>query len=842
MGMRLNPPIVENKTIAQCNPNNLSIPFLMNRSVGWADFDSVNLVIKTVQSNTELLTLNCLQESLTLKDGKYWGAFSNGNKPHNLQIGQYYKAQLAYVKNNEIGFYSTVTTFKFTAEPSVLIQKLDTRLTNIYSYTYTGVYKNERDASEKVYSYEFNLYDDTNQLVASSGELLHNATQDQETTSSTDSWTTRYGLEENKTYLLNYKVKTINGLEWSSPSYKIIDNQTIPSTLFKYCDFVAENNSDSACVELFLKPHNLKEYKYINGQFVLLRSSNEDNFNSWHELTRFVLASFDTSKTKFICKDYCVSQGVKYKYALQAYNNQGLYSTREETKEIFVDFEDMFLSDGERQLRIKFNPKVTSFKPTLLETKMDTIGNKYPFFFRNGNVNYKEFPISGLISMLMDEYEEFMQGIQFANLQRKSTPAKNVTVNDLSTALTGDNFRREREFKMEVLNWLTNGKPKLFRSPGEGNFIVRLMNTSLSPNDTLSRMLHTFNSTAYEVADYTFENLRKYGMMMDEYLETRNLNFFSVDLHEADKGSLFNLNARTATLTAAPGTKFRMKLEKDSEGYTVLQVGATGVYVFPNEVLAENSLMEIRPPEDEPQSKNHWLPQATLVYSNYARFEIDDFSDIKSISTTDKIDQWIGHNTSAVNEHLDSEKILKNIGLVYYLNVSKRPINKSVTAIRNGGEYDFYEDDVVYHPGKNELIYYNGVYYDGEKKQMINGPLNFDFQLRLKDDIINLKGLDEEDFVLNIDDKETLIGTGGRIILTNVTNVDSLFLGNGLFIDIAYQEIEKTYCVEETPGHVVYKAKQKWENTKSPNDYEIYYNLLVDSLQNKGGGLIVDAI
>jgi hypothetical protein len=36
---------------------------------------------------------------------------------------------------------------------------------------------------------------------------------------------------------------------------------------------------------------------------------------------------------------------------------------------------------------------------------------------------------------------------------------------------------------MEVLRWLTDGKPKLFRSPGEGNFIVRLMNTSLAPND-----------------------------------------------------------------------------------------------------------------------------------------------------------------------------------------------------------------------------------------------------------------------------------------------------------------------------------------------------------------------
>jgi hypothetical protein len=44
----------------------------------------------------------------------------------------------------------------------------------------------------------------------------------------------------------------------------------------------------------------------------------------------------------------------------------------------------------------------------LLESKIDTIGSKHPFIFRNGNVNYKEFPISGLISYFMDEEELFI--------------------------------------------------------------------------------------------------------------------------------------------------------------------------------------------------------------------------------------------------------------------------------------------------------------------------------------------------------------------------------------------------------------------------------------------------
>jgi hypothetical protein len=67
---------------------------------------------------------------------------------------------------------------------------------------------------------------------------------------------------------------------------------------------------------------------------------------------------------------------------------------------VLCDFEDAFLYDGERQLKIRFNPQISSFKSTILESKVDTIGGKYPFVFRNGNVEYKEFSIAGLLSVL----------------------------------------------------------------------------------------------------------------------------------------------------------------------------------------------------------------------------------------------------------------------------------------------------------------------------------------------------------------------------------------------------------------------------------------------------------
>ena len=62
-------------------------------------------------------------------------------------------------------------------------------------------------------------------------------------------------------------------------------------------------------------------------------------------------------------------------------------------------------------------------------------------------------------------------------------------------------------FKLAVMDWLNDGNPKLFRSPTEGNYVVRLLNISLSPNTTVGRMLHQFSATAYEIGDTSFISL-----------------------------------------------------------------------------------------------------------------------------------------------------------------------------------------------------------------------------------------------------------------------------------------------------------------------------------------------
>ncbi|MDD7753768.1 MAG: hypothetical protein PUJ51_04585 [Clostridiales bacterium] len=95
-----------------------------------------------------------------------------------------------------------------------------------------------------------------------------------------------------------------------------------------------------------------------------------------------------------------------------------------------------------------------------------------------------------------------------------------------------DNIRAERLFKTEVLSWLNNGGIKLYRSPTEGNFVVRLMNVTTSPMDQLGRMLHTFNCVAYEMAEPTYDSLISFGILEPAINTPQTMRWKTVDLRE----------------------------------------------------------------------------------------------------------------------------------------------------------------------------------------------------------------------------------------------------------------------------------------------------------------------
>jgi hypothetical protein len=133
---------------------------------------------------------------------------------------------------------------------------------------------------------------------------------------------------------------------------------------------------------------------------------------------------------------------------------------------------------------------------------------------------------------------------------------------------------------MEALDWLTNGEPKLFRSAGEGNYIVRLMNVSLTPNDTVGRMLHTFNATAYEVTDYNFENLKKYKLLHLPESNNSVMKFVQMNIGENSINGVFSPGHNmyhVKILNAPPHTKYSLRFNEIADnGVVTYEVGLSG--------------------------------------------------------------------------------------------------------------------------------------------------------------------------------------------------------------------------------------------------------------------------
>lgn len=778
----------------------LVVPFQLNRAVGRNDFNQVRLRIKTVQTNT-LLCDGLMTETINFDNSTgQWKAIFDLSQQQ-LTIGQYYKIQIAFAKNGAIGYYSDMALVKCTAKPNIYIKNLDAATaSNSHIYEYTGIYAPTEDITEKVYSYCFNLYDEQNQLIETSGEQLHNASIDTDKAESSDTWLVTKTLKPGHWYSIQYSVTTINNLVVASPAYKIIQIDSVDLNIGT--DLRAYMMYDDGYVDLWLKP-KAGMNKNIHGSFIVVRASSDDNFNNWQELYRFEIVS--EFPDKHLWRDFTVQQGVEYKYALQAFNDNGLYSNRLESIDgiIRADFEDMFLFDGERQLNLKFNPQVSSFKSNILETKVDTIGSQYPFIFRSGHVNYKEFPISGLLSMLTDPNELFIKGVlPPSNHDSRTQTASMGPVFDNPTDLTSDNFYRERQFKMEVLEWLNNGKPKLFRSPGEGNFIVRLMNTSLAPNQTLGRMLHTVSTTAYEVADFNYKNLNKYG-----FIKSIQRNYREMKINQFSLTDLFNGTIRPDAGAAhgfASGAYF-ISIANQFTSSLVLDF-----YFLDGSVINWN----VQNPTGQFNIPINESPVVKIVYRDgdieqdavitYGEYSVDisnDFSFITNVSIEDRIEQLLGQGMH-INIIDQMQDIRQQLGRFYYIKLSPR----TVYSVYRKEDGTYYWDRELLHLidswDKNAIYEVKdiGIWLNGSPEETLTAPPSFRAQLN---------GQSFTD--LSKIDRGNGQQTSGRFeAISNIDEVTILKLGTGVMADVVYQLKTLEYALEKTDG-TVNNAKKQWQ-------------------------------
>ena len=731
---KLYPPAIAGTLPAFCGTETISVPFSMNRAVSPKEVAGFALKIKTV-TGVYIATLTQTDATKFNIDHDCIVTFNLADSLKTLvfNIGQHYKMQLAYIdQTGAVGIYSTVGVMKYTSEPEVIIERLEPKRINQHNYSYVGKYSQagttaladgtivKKDATEKMYSSYFEITDGDENIIFNSGEMIHKTGDDNVSYESFEEILVAQDLDINTSYYIKFYVTTMNGLTKSSPKYRIMQRRSIRPEID--IQLIATLDKDNGFIHLSFKTPE----PIVSGTFLISRAVSSNGY-VWEEFKRFDLQSMIPEKWNLM--DCTVEQGTTVRYALQQYNDKNVYSDRIVSNDVYVDFEDLFLYDGERQLKVRFNPKVTSFKTDILEQKIDTIGSQHPYILRNGNVYYKEFPLSGLISYQMDDSYLFMSKDELG-------------LSEKSFNLTSENLAAERKFKMRVLEWLTNGQPKLFRSPTEGNYIVRLMNTSLSPNDTVGRMLHTFSSTAYEIATYNMDNLERYGLIDAREALSTQTRWMSVDLSTFRQAhgnaykddDLVTLNTRdmhSIQFTGlVPGTVFYLYQSNATTAVAdSIAVGSTGAYMINN---PNSSYKKI-------QMRYRDITQGMLTYS-YKSKASNVFSTIDDVYIEDvPVWQWIGRYPTSIVA--DRKNILREIEdtktevlHITWARFKKRPM-QDVFMKLSASQLKLIQDNpnnISFIPGvsseNNKIKSYGDfkLYWDRDCKQEIEKPYELD--------------------------------------------------------------------------------------------------------------------
>ena len=738
---KLYPPIIGSTIPAFYEENGtvkITVPFSMNRAVSAGSVAGFKLKIKTVQSNTFLYTCTIgpadVANTISQRTAVFtWDDVASRDK---VKLGQYLKVQIAYIgANGVVGYFSTVGITKRTSKPNVYIDGINRYQVGqieTFKHSYIGVYETTDDKSERPYSYCFFMYNSNHELIDTSGWQLHNtsinniASESLSLDRATDVYSFNVVPQLNEEYFIQYAVRSINGLEIYSPLYTCIDPETQQSDA--PFNLVAENNFEEGYIAIGLSAaasftaEELTESQSISIE--ISRAEKTDNYASWILIKRAYFSSYQ-EMINWHFEDLAIEQGITYKYSFRQYNAEGVLSNRSESNLVNADFEDMFLwsrTNGKvRQLKIRFNPKVASFKTTQLAQKIDTIGSKYPFIFRNGVVSYKEFPISGLISYLADNNEMFINHEEDLHIimndtsEREGTPSAQTSYETVATLNSiGYNMRAERRFKLLLLDWLNNGEIKFFKSPAEGNYLVRLLNVSLSPEDKVGRMIHTFNCTAYEVEEINYNNLLDLGFItVDEPIETTireksilireilsdySTNLTQVKLNDYNIYGLLRIEPASGTNT---GTElFKLRIGNDPNN----QVQITGIGLnleSPNtdipDIYFNYSDNGITTLEEAISLVGDTMITYQYIYSSV---QAGEFLNLKSVTIQNKVETILGprYNDNYVDFGVNTYQVANNGDIDYY---SVETLRLFVLDFQKKGNTTLYCKDNKYYEVRN---------------------------------------------------------------------------------------------------------------------------------------------
>ena len=559
MPISIYPPILQStQTAFLASTNPYRIYFTLQSVTSYDDIGHVQIRIVRQSNNKSIVDINQYPDGViyqpppTAEGNRYYVDINSGVLAEKWQAGYLYKIQMRFglnpmyssiedfatwkqqqIDQGAFSEWSTVMVIKAIDKPTVYIknaeaitedvvelEKIESTLTPLFS----GGYELSIASAEAEDTFKFDLYSgrDTTTLLESSDWQQHN-----EVVNTLDEWRFKTVLANNEYYTVVYTIRTVNGYEQSSALYTFLAIQSYLGELEGITIEVVDNEEferENGCISIYLTGQ-----QELTGNYVITRSSEDTDYTVWEDLVYLPLAQQELNRA-LLYRDFTIESGVRYRYAFQQENAAGLrtspiYSAG--TQGYSVDFQYSYIYRDGVQLRLSFDQTVSSFKHTTLRSKLDTLGDRLPHLVENGNAYYAEFPLSGLVSVHMDEYETFFtlqdNGLYYRD--ELAVPADKLNIGEigrdtftetelyLDTQLSNNNIYLERIFREKAEEFLNSFDYLLYRSPTEGNIIIGLMNVSLTPNNTVNRMIYSFSATAYEVLENTLENLNEYGII-----------------------------------------------------------------------------------------------------------------------------------------------------------------------------------------------------------------------------------------------------------------------------------------------------------------------------------------
>ena len=534
ININLYPPIVDTYAPAflvdsGTNKDICRIYFTLSQFNTMEDIANIQVTVRSQYTNlsvldkskypSEIMITNIKEDTTKTSDDRYYIELNKTDiQGGKFEINQYYKVQMRFTHKdapaapsnqaldawlaaniNLFSEWSTVCLIRGISTPQLAVSGFTIEGGEISWANYNPIiygtlsFKNAEE-TEKLKSYQIKLYDKNNNLLTDSGI--------QYTNTNNFSYGLNYNFVAGTAYKFTIECTTMN-LYSAIATYEF--KTAIEESEILDFTFIADADEDNGRIVLTIRKSNITDG--FTGELVLRRASNKTNFTIWEDLKTYKYKGATAIKETF--NDMTIESGVWYKYYLQKRSNGVAASTKYIRTPIMVIFDDMFLTTKDRQLKIKFNPTVSSFKRTIQESRTDTLGSQFPFIRRNGHANYAQFPIGGLISFQIDESELFtsLEELFGEHLYLYTD------YNDDHRITEANNIVYEKLFKDKVIEFLYSEQPKLFRSATEGNFIVKVMDASFSPNATLGRRIVSFTATAYEVAECNIDNFKKYDIL-----------------------------------------------------------------------------------------------------------------------------------------------------------------------------------------------------------------------------------------------------------------------------------------------------------------------------------------